>query len=401
MVIRFITSDWSIKQRLVALKMLQKSLTGEEIAREVICTHSIDYHISPTALLACMRDRAASNNVAVRTLKVLYPHCVDIGCFSHTLDHVGEKFQTPVLEEFLTGWINLFSHSPKNKALWLEQTGKSMKTYSATRWWSWWEVMEQLMVQFGDVAPFLQWDEVGSPSTVMRLRNILSDVTKKAYLQIELAAVIDFGRPFVTTTYKLEGDRALVLQCYEVVEEVQASVQSGHTPNIDAVVRELSTSMPQRQAQLKAYSQRCVQPGLDYFTTQLHTNLHDALAVFKAARLFSPHKLKVMQPVATSVDSLALFQFLNQDEILTGLKEELPAYIAKCSDVSPEISAVEWWKINCHGLLRWSNAAKQVLLLQPSSAAAERVFSLLTASFSEQQQHSLNNYVETLQYNDR
>lgn len=162
--------------------------------------------------------------------------------------------------------------------------------------------------------------------------------------------------------------------------------------------------MPQRQAQLKAYSQRCVQPGLDYFTTQLHTNLRDALAVFKAARLFSPHKLKVMQPVATSVDSLALFQFLNQDEILTGLKEELPAYIAKCSDVSPEISAVEWWKINCHGLPTWSNAAKQVLLLQPSSAAAERVFSLLTASFSEQQQHSLNDYVETsimLQYNNR
>lgn len=45
-----------------------------------------------------MRDRAATKNGA---LKVLYPNCVDIGCFSHTLDHVGEKFQTPVLEEIL------------------------------------------------------------------------------------------------------------------------------------------------------------------------------------------------------------------------------------------------------------------------------------------------------------
>ena len=80
-----------------------------------------------------MRDRAATNNVAVRTLKVLYPNCVDIGCFSHTLDHVGEKFQTPVLEEFLSAWISLFSHSPKNKGLWLEQTGRSMRSYSATK----------------------------------------------------------------------------------------------------------------------------------------------------------------------------------------------------------------------------------------------------------------------------
>ena len=100
--------------------MLQKSLTGEEIAQEVISTLSIDYHIAPTAVVACMRDRAATNNVAVRTLKVYYPNCLDIGCFSHTLDHVGEKFHTPVLEEFISLWISLFSHSPKNKAIWRE-----------------------------------------------------------------------------------------------------------------------------------------------------------------------------------------------------------------------------------------------------------------------------------------
>jgi hypothetical protein len=46
------------------------------------------------------------------------------------------------------------------------------------------------MVQSGDVDPFLQRDEVGSPATVTRLRNIISDNSKKAYLKIELAAVI-------------------------------------------------------------------------------------------------------------------------------------------------------------------------------------------------------------------
>ena len=139
--------------------MLQKSLSVDEIAREVISTLSIDYQVSPTTLLACMRNRAATNNVALRTLKVLYPNIVDIGCFSHPMDHVGEKFVTPVLEEFISGLISLFSHSPKNKDLWCEQTGRSMKSFSTTRWWSRWEVMEQLLVQFGDVEPSLQKKE--------------------------------------------------------------------------------------------------------------------------------------------------------------------------------------------------------------------------------------------------
>ena len=37
----------------------------------------------------------------------------------------------------------------------------------------------------------------------------------------------------------------------------------------------------------------------------------------------------------------------------------------------------------------WSSAFKLVVLVQPSSAAAERVFSLLTSSFTEQQESSL------------
>ena len=57
-----------------------------------------------------MRDRAATNNVPLRTVKVLYPDLVDIVCFSHTLDHVGD------LSEFISGWINLFGHSQRNRA---------------------------------------------------------------------------------------------------------------------------------------------------------------------------------------------------------------------------------------------------------------------------------------------
>ena len=105
-------------------------------------------------------------------------------------------------------------------------------------------------MQSGDVDPFLQHDEVGSPAIVVtRLRNNLWQQHKKTYLKIEFAVVIDFGRPFVTATYNLEGDGALVLNSYEIFEEVKAVIQTGNTPNIDADIRERCTTMPQRQAQ--------------------------------------------------------------------------------------------------------------------------------------------------------
>ena len=55
-------------------------------------------------------------------------------------------------------------------------------------------------------------------------------------------------------------------------------------------------------------------------------------------------------------------------------------------------------------LPHWSNAVKKVLILQVSSAAAERVFSMLKASFSATQERSLRDYLEAsvmLQFNRR
>ena len=46
----------------------------------------------------------------------------------------------------------------------------------------------------------------------------------------------------------------------------------------------------------------------------------------------------------------------------------------------PTVSKTKWWR----ELLFWSSTCKSILLIQPSSAAAECVFSLLANSFKEQ-----------------
>ena len=82
---------------------------------------------------------------------------------------------------------------------------------------------------------------------------------------------------------------------------------------------------------------------------------------------------------------------------------ELPSYLTAVEDTdSSSVNAMEWWKRHEQDLPNWCSAFQQVLLVQPSSAAAERVFSLLQNSFSQRQSNSLEDYIETsvmLQYN--
>ena len=55
-----------------------------------------------------------------------------------------------------------------------------------------------------------------------------------------------------------------------------------------------------------------------------------------------------------------------------------------------------WWKRNEKMLPNWSSTCKSVLLVQPSSATAERVFSILSNSFTDRlKEHSLKDYIET------
>ena len=79
------------------------------------------------------------------------------------------------------------------------------------------------------------------------------------------------------------------------------------------------------------------------------------------------------------VDTLAVFPFLKQK--LSGLKRELPLYLSTIVDLADSIDCLDWWKSHAKELPMWSYAAWLTLLMQPSSAASERVFSILNSSF--------------------
>ena len=193
-IIRFVGTEWVIQQRLVRMQFLAKSLTGEEIAREVMFVLQAQYGIT---LVATIRDRASVNNLAMSILRVMYPQALDVGCFSHTIDNAGRKFATPVLDDFICSWISLFSHSPKARLAWQSRTSVAIRTYSQTRWWSKWELEKQVMQMYGDVQPFLEENDDVGLATRRKMLALLHDQQKQELLQIELAATVDAGLPLV------------------------------------------------------------------------------------------------------------------------------------------------------------------------------------------------------------
>ena len=118
------------------------------------------------------------------------------------------------------------------------------------------------------------------------------------------------------------------------------------------------------------YAQSCIQPGFDYFVNWFTGELSSQLEAFKAARLFVPHKVVHMCPDASSVDSLRAFPFLKSDILIANLK----TYLGRASNVAAEVDPLPWWSQQISDLPTWVSAFRQVLLIQPSSAAAEKYF---------------------------
>ena len=210
--------------------------------------------------------------------------------------------------------------------------------------------------------------------------------------------------PFVRATYLLEGDGPLALGAYERLMTLFQAISAEHYPNVDAVAKKLANGDTRHEQQLVAYAKSCVSSAYAYFRTKFERDLQPTVLAFKAAQFFPLHKIGEIQPSAADIDILTSIPFLNSPEVLNDLKKELPAYLAAAEDVSPQVDPLHWWRGHESQLPKWAKACSLVLLMQPSSAAAERVFSLLSNSFSSRQESSLEDYVELsvmLQYNKR
>lgn len=112
-IVRFLDNNWLIIQRLVRINVCSKSVNADELAQVLNQCLAVDYGIRASSLLAAMRNGTSVNQAALNKIafEFIFPKVLNVVCFSHTLDNVGNHLVIPTLLKFGSLWIRLFSHS--------------------------------------------------------------------------------------------------------------------------------------------------------------------------------------------------------------------------------------------------------------------------------------------------
>ena len=121
--------------------------------------------------------------------------------------------------------------------------------------------------------------------------------------------------------------------------------------------------------------------------------------------------MREIRPSIEDLDELNLFKCIGIPKPLidlTALKTELPVYLALAQDINDQDfdknCILPFFKTHRKELPNWGQFASLLAAQQISSAAVERVFSILKQAFDETQESSLNDYVMGIvmkMYNNR
>jgi hypothetical protein len=147
------------------------------------------------------------------------------------------------------------------------------------------------------------------------------------------------------------------------------------------------------------------QPAITYLRNLVTGDLQSLLMAFRAVRVMIPSKAWSMPATGAHIDELTVLPFFQHDRVLLDqMKEELPLYLTLTEDTPSSVELLQWWNKHQDQLPAWAQAVRMVATLPPSSAAAERVFSLLKCMYNDQQGSLLSDAIEAammLRYNSR
>jgi hypothetical protein len=166
-----------------------------------------DLNAKKRQVLGLSYDRASVNRKAYSLFKNHYNKAFGIGCFSHTLANVGNKMHHPLAKKFLSAWkVIIKSPLAKHEFRVITQQSIKLRTFNNTRWWSWWEVLWQVVAIWSHILVFLaNVNAKVCTESVETMKSMLADNRIRAQLLIELAVVAEYGFHLCRATYKLEG----------------------------------------------------------------------------------------------------------------------------------------------------------------------------------------------------
>jgi hypothetical protein len=429
-VLRTCSTDFELSERLVSCKMYQKGLTGKQWLRVVDEERRrLGSATGGFALVFSIADGHPTNGIVGENLSNALENFFHSFCISHSLAKVGTSCQAPLVNEFVTASSFVFRNSPGARAVFAAIAGEEVKRKHKVRWFTTTDVVEQAVRKaacWEQIVHQLEHDNLCEDS-LPRLKKIVNE-NKRGYddLWIEMSAVYDVTRMFYAATTFFEGASYLAPFVWRYIrslrlfaEKVLNTAEAGSVmPNVAAILRSCPPHVNVRPLWGKA--RQSVDPGLQYFLRHFVRFEKDSKArqfravndLFGFARLFNPVYAKEwIDGKEAGTPPFNLNEELAKpavSEVLLGLgkniKQELTADFGRfVAAIEQRVEVgrkyrpddvLEWWKTNGSLTGSWAAAARLFSLLQPSSASVERVFSMLRAAVTEQQEKMLEDQQE-------
>ena len=213
-VVRFVSSNNNITSRLLSIKFLAQNMTGLEIARLLLLVLDIQGNMSK--IRWGTRDGASTNTLAMSTIKNLFEWFFDIICLCHSINVAGSIFhdECSTLDHVVNLWSAMVSISSKIRRRFLEISNTSALYKSNIRWYSWYEVAEQMREHYTTILSIMTDNTNGNDK--QREKFVSYNNLHEYIIQIELALICDSCKLMVETCYLLEGDSFVAPIAYDM-----------------------------------------------------------------------------------------------------------------------------------------------------------------------------------------
>ena len=297
---------------------------------------------------------------------------------------------------------------------------KGMKNH-AIRWMAEFRTAVQVCDNFDVIKNIIEEEDVGCASLMESLLKILrqparadGELSGQQILRLELALIKDVGEPIAYFCNHFEGDGFLSPYAYDhwykLNEHLRSVVyrfaEADHESTVRSVAREFAPGNLQDEQNMVEATIKKAEVVLEKLESDTETRFSESLQTFRGCRLVGYQfvretTLEALQEEIIFVQYLPIGARLIED-----LEAELKTYKNIADHHNGEDDDEDDWAFWRRYFIRlpaWYKLAEEAALVMCSSAAVERVFSLLNNSFDDSQQSSLNDYKESsvmIRYNE-
>jgi protein-arginine kinase activator protein McsA len=420
-----------VQQRLLCADMYEKSMTGEDLT-VMLHEQIVKYEIAAVRIVGYCRDGASVNSKAVNLLSGITRNSEDIVCTCHAACLAGTLLSKSLgnASKLVSKYSSMLSRSNIAMQAMKATIGKRPATKSMVRWGSEYNVADEIFVYIDHLKDLVNNNDHEFAAELRQsIREMLSEhgpldengLNSLQRIKLELALYKDFGECIFQFVYGFEGDGFLTPLIYARMTEVCSRMESIVTtrvncPRLHQTVEAITPDVGRQQQLLQVFCAKAA-PARDKFIScflNAGGSCARMMQTYKCLSILAPHIARDLNAAQRTdyISRIANTKFMKYldsavpggvDRTINRLTEELPRYLQLAAGYIHQPQDIlskqardlnDWWIQIVNDLPAFKSVYNCGLLLQPSSAAAERVFSMIRCMFDDRQEGALIDYKE-------